>query len=80
MMSKIKKYFFTGMFGALYVSFVAQFAYALYTLASDVAHGFTILALLSVQWLALIAARYLSKKSASGREGGHSHHGGGYRR
>ncbi|MCL2758560.1 MAG: hypothetical protein FWE64_04590 [Alphaproteobacteria bacterium] len=79
MMSKIKKYFFTGMFGALYVSFAAQFVYALFVLVGDLAHGFTILGLLSVQWLVLISARYISKRSATPKEnsGGGYH---GYRR
>ena len=30
MIGKIKKLFFTGMFGILYISFVAQIAYALF--------------------------------------------------
>ncbi|MCL2017504.1 MAG: hypothetical protein FWG80_01880 [Alphaproteobacteria bacterium] len=78
MLSKIKKIFFVGMFGALYISFVAQFIYVLTMLFSgSIDTGFMALGMLSIQWLALIAARYLSKKSAGGREiyqGGGYHH------
>ena len=72
MLSKIKKIFFIGMFGVLYVSFTAQLIYAITMFWSNVDTAFITLGLLSVQWLALIAARYLSKRSASGgREGGY---------
>ena len=64
MFGKIKKVFFTGVFGVLYLSYIAQFAYVLAYLESwqDKVIG---LALLSLEWLVLIAARYLSKKSSN---------------
>jgi hypothetical protein len=64
MFGKIKKVFFTGVFGVLYISYIAQFVYVLTQLQSrdSVVCG---LALLSVEWLVLIAARYLSKRSSS---------------
>ncbi|MCL1902517.1 MAG: hypothetical protein FWG18_02730 [Alphaproteobacteria bacterium] len=79
MLSKLKKIFFMGMFGVLYVSFTAQLIYALIILIrGELDTGFIVLGLLSVQWLVLIAARYLSKKSATGgREGGYGNN---YRR
>ncbi|MCL2338866.1 MAG: hypothetical protein FWC51_02835 [Proteobacteria bacterium] len=78
MLSKIKKIFFTGMFGVLYVSFVAQFVYAITLMFGeygDRGTAFFALGLLSVEWLVLIGARYLSKKSASGNN---ANNGGGY--
>jgi len=64
MFGKIKKVFFTGIFGILYISYIAQFVYVL-----AFVHGFYEqvwgLALLSVEWLVLISARYLSKKSSN---------------
>jgi hypothetical protein len=66
MFGKIKKIFFTGMFGIMYVSFVAQLAYVLWTMASDFGQAMFGLGLLSLEWLILISARYFSKKSASG--------------
>ncbi len=63
MFGKVKKVFFTGVFGILYVSFIAQLVYIL-----GWTHGFENkliqLALLSLEWLVLIAARYLSKRSS----------------
>ena len=64
MFGKIKKVFFTGVFGVLYVSYVAQFVYVLAFL-DNVQTQVTGLALLSVEWLVLIAARYLSKRSSN---------------
>ena len=64
MIGKIKKLFFTGMFGILYISFVAQIAYALFGM-DDCEKTLMALAALSVEWLVLIAARYLSKRYAS---------------
>ena len=78
MFSKIKKVFFVGMFGVMYISFTAQLVYAITMLWSNIDSAFIALGLLSVQWLALIAARYLSKKSASG--GGAGGHYSNYRR
>jgi len=64
MFGKIKKIFFTGVFGVLYISYVAQFAYVL-GFISDCREQIIGLALLSVEWLVLIGARYLSKKSSN---------------
>ena len=63
MFGKIKKVFFTGIFGVLYISYIAQFVYVLAYLqgCQEKVIG---LALLSVEWLVLIAARYLSKRSS----------------
>lgn len=75
MFGKIKKVFFTGVFGVLYISYIAQFIYVLTQLQSrdSVVCG---LALLSVEWLVLIAARYLSKRSSSNAQ----QYNGGFRR
>lgn len=75
MFGKIKKIFFTGIFGVLYISYIAQFVYVLAYLdnCQDKVIG---LALLSVEWLVLIAARYLSKKSSSNAQA----HNNGFRR
>ena len=73
MFNKIKKYFFTGIFGIIYVSFIAQLIYVLTLMMKDVGQAMFGLGLLSVQWLVIISARYLSKKSASG---GREHSGG----
>lgn len=64
MFGKIKKVFFTGVFGILYISFIAQLVYVL-GWAGNVKDTFFGLALLSVEWLILIAARYLSKRSSN---------------
>ena len=64
MFGKIKKIFFTGVFGVLYLSYIAQFAYVL-AIVSDCREKVIGLALLSVEWLVLIAARYLSKRSSN---------------
>jgi len=75
MFGKIKKVFFTGVFGVLYISFIAQFVYVLIRL--DTCQERVIgLALLSIEWLVLIAARYLSKKAGSNAP----MHGNGFRR
>ena len=75
MFGKIKKVFFTGVFGVLYISYIAQFVYVLTQLQSrdSVVCG---LALFSVEWLVLIAARYLSKRSSSNAQ----QYNGGFRR
>jgi len=77
MLNKIKKVFFPGVFFLLYVSFIAQFVYAITIFVDgNLDTGFIVLGLLSVQWLVLIAARYISKKSATGgREFTAGHHG-----
>ena len=64
MFGKIKKVFFTGVFGVLYISYIAQFVYVLAVL-DNMEHQVYGLALLALEWLVLIAARYLSKKSSS---------------
>ena len=64
MFGKIKKIFFTGVFGVLYISYIAQFVYVLAVL-DNMEHQVYGLALLALEWLVLIAARYLSKKSSS---------------
>ena len=64
MFGKIKKVFFTGVFGILYVSFVAQLVYVL-SWVSGTENKLVALAVLSLEWLVLIAARYLSKRSSN---------------
>ena len=74
MFGKIKKVFFTGVFGVLYLSFVAQLVYVL-GWVSGVETKLTGLAALTLEWLILIAARYLSKRSSNSAQ-----HNGGFRR
>lgn len=64
MFGKIKKIFFTGVFGVLYLSYIAQFVYVLAFLDGYQTKVIG-LAVLSLEWLVLIAARYLSKKSSN---------------
>ena len=64
MLGKIKKVFFSGMFGILYISFVAQLVYIL-GWVETYEGKFSCLALMTLEWFLLIAARYLSKRSAS---------------
>jgi hypothetical protein len=62
MFGKVKKVFFTGVFGILYVGFIAQLVYVLVTMnLEQIMAG---LGALSLEWLILIAARYLSKRSS----------------
>ena len=62
MLGKIKKIFFGGIFCALYISFIAQFVYVLGWIS--MAEGkLAFLAALALEWLVLIAARYLSRRS-----------------
>lgn len=64
MFGKVKKIFFTSMFGIMYISFVAQIVYVLgWVPGIDAKLGW--LGLLAVEWLVLIAARYLSKRSSN---------------
>ena len=72
MFGKIKRIFFTGIFGILYVSFVAQLVWVLCFMGT---YGWDLiylkmfgLAVLSLEWLVLIAARYLSKRSSAGAQ------------
>lgn len=76
MFGKIKKIFFTGVFGILYISFVGQLVYILGWMNTNTELKLLALAVLSLEWLILIAARYLSKKSSNsaqynGYNGGH---------
>lgn len=64
MFGKIKKVFFTGIFGLLYISFVTQLVYILGWVAG-IENKLLYLAMLSIEWLVLIAARYLSKRSSN---------------
>lgn len=64
MFGKVKKVFFTGVFGILYISFVAQLVYVL-AYVSGAENKLVGLAALSLEWLVLIAARYLSKRSSN---------------
>ncbi len=64
MFGKIKRIFFTGIFGILYISYIAQFVYVL-GFVDVMEHKFALLAALTVEWLVLIAARYLSKRSSN---------------
>lgn len=75
MFGKIKKVFFTGIFGVLYISFLGQLVYICGWL-DGIQNKLLALALLSIEWLVLIAARYLSKRSSSNAQ----QHNGGYRR
>ena len=55
MLGKVKKVFFGGMFGVLYISFVAQLVYVLGWVS--MAQGkFAFLGLLALEWLVIIAA------------------------
>ena len=64
MFGKVKKVFFTGVIGILYISFVAQLVYVL-AYVSGAENKLVGLAALSLEWLVLIAARYLSKRSSN---------------
>ncbi len=64
MFGKVKKVFFTGVFGILYVSFIAQLVYIL-GWVSGAENKLLYLGILSIEWLVLIAARYLSKRSSN---------------
>jgi len=75
MFGKVKKVFFTGVFGILYVGFIAQLVFVLATM--DVEKIMAALAGLSLEWFILIAARYLSKRSSSNAQ---QHSQGGFRR
>lgn len=75
MFGKVKKVFFTGMFGLLYISFIAQIVYVL-GWVRGLNNLFICLAALSVEWLVLIAARYLSKRAS----GNGQHFNGGFNR
>ncbi len=71
MFGKIKKIFFNGIFGFLYISFAAQLVYVLGWI-QDIDQKFFLLGMLAGEWLVLIAARYLSKKSSSSAQQGNN--------
>lgn len=64
MFGKIKKVFFTSVFGLLYLSFIAQLVYILGWVPGT-GNKLLYLGFLSLEWLILIAARYLSKRSSN---------------
>ena len=73
MFGKIKKVFFTGVFGALYISFIAQLVWVIACMGNFNAElniKLLGLAVLSLEWLVLIAARYLSKRSSNSAQHG----------
>ena len=74
MFGKVKKIFFTGVFGVLYVSFIAQLVYVLGWVAG-IENKLMMLGLLTLEWMILIAARYLSKRSSNNAQ-----HSNGFRR
>ncbi|MBO7508768.1 MAG: hypothetical protein J6T57_00635 [Alphaproteobacteria bacterium] len=76
MFGKIKRVFFTGVFGVLYIGFLVQLVYVL-GWSSSFQEAMLGLAALSLEWLILIAARYLSKRSSSGAQYNNN---GGFRR
>jgi len=67
MLGKIKKVFFSGIFGVLYISYIAQFVYVLGWVES-IETKMYLLAALALEWLILISARYLSKRSSSNQQ------------
>ena len=69
MLRKIKKIFFPSIFGILYISFMAQLVYIIGYVDGTEKKGIA-LAIISLEWLVIISARYLSKKS-----GGNNNHG-----
>lgn len=64
MFGKVKKVFFTSMFGILYVSFMAQIVYVL-GWVNGIDNKLSYMGMLAIEWLVLIAARYLSKRSSN---------------
>jgi hypothetical protein len=68
MLGKIKKVFFSGVFGILYISFIAQLVYVIGWL--ELEQKMVAMGALALEWLVIIAARYLSKRS-----GGNQQHG-----
>ncbi len=77
MLSKVKKIFFNATFAALYISFVGQLIYVLTQMPMDKAVYF--LAGLSVEWLVLMSARYVMKKSGGQKFNNFGGHGRGRR-
>lgn len=64
MFGKIKKVFFTGVFGVLYLTFIAQLVYVL-GWVNGAESKLIAMGALTLEWLVLIAARYLSKRSSN---------------
>ncbi len=64
MFGKIKKIFFTGVFGILYISFATQLIYTLFWV-EGFENKMLAMGSLTLEWLILIAARYLSKRSSN---------------
>ena len=77
MFGKVKKVFFTGVFGILYIGFLAQLVYVL-GWGGSLNERMVGLAGLSMEWLILIAARYLSKRSSGAAQ--YNGNNGGFRR
>ncbi|MBR3930127.1 MAG: hypothetical protein IKJ62_00930 [Alphaproteobacteria bacterium] len=78
MFGKVKKVFFTGVFGTLYISFLAQLVWVIACMGNfgaELDSKLLGLAGLSLEWLVLIAARYLSKRSSNNAQ-----HNAGFRR
>ncbi|MBR5153417.1 MAG: hypothetical protein IKW57_01330 [Alphaproteobacteria bacterium] len=78
MFGKVKKVFFTGVFGTLYISFLAQLIWVIACMgnfSTELDAKLMGLAGLSLEWLVLIAARYLSKRSSNSAQ-----HSAGFRR
>ncbi len=68
MLGKIKKVFFSGVFGILYISFIAQLVYVIGWL--ELEQKMVAMGVLALEWLVIIAARYLSKRSGSSQQHG----------
>jgi hypothetical protein len=73
MLLKIKRVFFPSVFFVLYALFVVQIAVTIIGLASanGLSRGYFESVTLALEWLALISARYLYKKSANPQNGGY---------
>ena len=71
MFGKIKKIFFTGIFGILYLSFIAQLVYVLVWVVG-IENKLLALGLLTLEWMILIAARYMSKRSSNSAQHGNN--------
>lgn len=74
MISKIKKIFFTGVFGFLYVSFIVQAVYVLMYI-NEMDKKMIALALLSLEWMVIIIARNSSKKSVGNNYNNYNNNG-----
>jgi len=74
-MNKVKAIFFPAIFGIMYLAFVAALVYVIYHIfAVDVLEGFIFLSALSVQWMVLIAARFMAKRAATNSRPAHTHY------